>query len=256
MEFSLTRPLRSTGRSPRGLDRRVGLLQVLQPERDDRRAVDAGFHRPLAQVALHRLGERRAPARRAARRRGARHVGAARVEMEVQRAPLVLAQRLLVELAHDVARHVAHDRAARSCRRSSPGSASTRSLIAASSSAADIPSPRPAADSRAAASVRAAGSAARRASRSNSMNPLPDSPASRSSTSSPHGFALVYSREPRVPGVRRDLALHVVVPERHVAPLRRAQRGHRDLHHGAVHARHVLGEHPLHLAVQHEHVVA
>ena len=110
--------------------------------------------------------------------------------MEVQRAALVLAQRLVVELARDVARDVAHDephdlvvdparapvdapRIARvDLRRRQPARAIGRQV-----------------DERPRRFERVEVCAPR--SRSNSMNPFPGKPASRSSTSSPHALALV-----------------------------------------------------------------
>jgi hypothetical protein len=102
----------SPGASGRLGGERVGAREVLEAERDERAAVEPGRELARLQLVAHHLGERRAPPRAAARR-AAVGLGPPRLELEVEGAPAVLAQRLVVHVAHHVARHVlgheAHD---------------------------------------------------------------------------------------------------------------------------------------------------
>src|SRR5438552_110511 len=87
---------------------RFGVVEILEPELDECIAIDVRWNEPLSQLVANRFGER-GTSTGCAVAVDANDLGPARVHVKVKRAALVLAKRFVIELAHDVSWHIAHD---------------------------------------------------------------------------------------------------------------------------------------------------
>src|SRR3954466_2313790 len=83
----------------------------MQPELDESFAVDVLGEWTRSQLVAYRVSQRCAPPGPALPLFRTHDLGATSVEMKMQRAPLVVAQCLVIELAQNVSRHITHDQA-------------------------------------------------------------------------------------------------------------------------------------------------
>ena len=79
----------------------------MKPELDESFAVYVFGELPGTQLVAHRVSQRCTASRRCLTFLRPDDLGAPRIQMEVERFPLVIAQRLVVEIAEDVARDIA-----------------------------------------------------------------------------------------------------------------------------------------------------
>src|SRR5450759_3119321 len=80
----------------------------MQPELDERFAVDVLCKHARAELVAYGVRQRRAAARRGLAIFATHDLGTARVEVELQRLALVFAERLVIKLAQDVAWNIAN----------------------------------------------------------------------------------------------------------------------------------------------------